>query len=156
MQREKTGNWLLFICPSTAYEELLISDPLCVLVVDAGVDASMQYIICRQCSTILLTWNFNCRKHSWINTTSTATMHRKKKEKKERDSHLLFYCNNGCSVMRYKPWQPGGPGVALTHNRPMHFLGANTLRSISSTAQVTPGTRGVNWAASHVSWSSLW
>lgn len=34
----------------------------------------------------------------------------------------------------------GGGGGDLTHNRPVHFQ-ANTLKSSSSAAEVTPGTR---------------
>lgn len=63
-KKTTTGNWLLLIRPSTTHQELPIFDLLCVLVVDAGVDASMRYIIRRQYSATQLTWNFNCRKHS--------------------------------------------------------------------------------------------
>lgn len=59
-------------------------------------------------------------------------------EKAHNEKQVIPICwNNCCSAMRYKPWQPGGPGVALTHKRPMYFQ-ANMLRSISSTKNTWP------------------
>lgn len=126
--------------------------------------------ICRQCSTTWLMWNFNWRcsevvlplmnrshkslgylvfEYIWqrsIPLPRTEVCWIQSKHTMKNRWFPFAVIQLYCSVMIYKPWQPGDPGVALTRK----YFQANTLRSISSTAGVTQGTHGLNWATSHV------